>query len=40
MAKGKASPKKKKKGLSANQVVFYILSLIIALSVVLSLFIK
>lgn len=39
MAKGKASPKKKK-GLSANQIVFYVLSLIIALSVVLSLFMK
>ena len=39
MAKGK-SQTKKAKGPSANQIAFFILSLIIVLSVVLSLFVK
>ncbi len=39
MAKGKARPKKAK-GPSASQIAFYVLSFIIVLSVVLSLFVK
>jgi hypothetical protein len=39
MAKGKTRPKRAR-GPSANQIVFFILSLLIVLSVVLSLFVK